>query len=476
MQKVGDEYFDNDEFREILAEYENTDGSNHSLFLDADDLTDIADYYTFVGDEGKASEAINSALDKFPGAAGPLVYKVREALKDEDLQAAYNYANQIDEKDGPDYCYVKAEILIAQDKIDEADQTLNDFFSCIDDDTKEDFILDVSDLYADYGVFDKAYQWLMLAEDREEIEYKELLCKVLIGTGRMEECIKCLNELIDYNPYSTYYWDLLTNAQILNENYESAISSSEYALAINPNDKIAMLAKANCLSKLDNHEAALEYYLRYLSIEPNDENAETSIGSCLMSLSRYDEAIGHYLAAESIASKDSPHLPYIYQELAYAYSSKGDQETALQYISMCKKYDFDHTDINILHGHILLMTGKVTEAQNIFYKAINDSDDNPQVILRIIVSIYDNNYLTTAYKLFKRLFAFAPKEFSDGYSYMALCCHDLHKHSEFRKYLMRAVTMNPDEAKAVLGFMFPKGMQPKDYYDYFITYSKDKKK
>ena len=41
----GDEYFDSEEFRDILSEYEQALRTGMPLFLDTDELCDIADYY-----------------------------------------------------------------------------------------------------------------------------------------------------------------------------------------------------------------------------------------------------------------------------------------------------------------------------------------------------------------------------------------------------------------------------------------------
>lgn len=463
---VGDEYFDNDEFREILAEYESGDGQGGGTFLDADDLTDIADYYNSMGDKTKANEAITTALDSFPGAAGPLMFKAREALQQEDLQTACDCAEQMDDKTGVDYCYLQAEILIAQDMIDEADKQLGDYYDNIDDDTAEDFILDVAEMYIDYGVFDKAHQWLTLIDDNDEPEYKELLAKALVGMDRADEGIKLFEELIDQNPYSKSYWTSLATAQMNNEDYAEAIESCDYAIAIDPEDPTPIITKGNCLFNMENYEEALKYFLRFCKLSPDNDGGELNVGTCLVNLSRYGEAIDHLKRAEQLAGNNSANLPYIYQEMAFAYNANEQNGEALRYIALAEQMDFDHTDLDILKGHVMLAEGKFMQAQSIYRKAIEASDYNPSVALRVTVSILDNGYLSVAYLLFKSLFATAPKDFKDGYSYMALCCHDLHQMRDFMKYLKLATRKNPGEAERVLGFLFPEGMGVQDYYDY----------
>jgi tetratricopeptide (TPR) repeat protein len=126
----------------------------------------------------------------------------------------------------------------------------------------------------------------------------------------------------------------------------------------------------------------------------------------------------------------------------------------------------DTTDLMVIRGHILLENGMLEEAEETFKDAIRQSDNSPSVLLRIIVSLYDNRYVNSSYEMFKKFFevvdVYAP-DFNKGHAYMALCCHDLGKNDEFLEYLQKSVEINPREAKLVLGFLFPEGMEPSEY-------------
>ena len=74
------EYFDSQEFQEILNKYEESVKSGHPTYVDADDLADIADYYQYQGRRDDADRVITQALKQNPEAIGPLLYKAREAL------------------------------------------------------------------------------------------------------------------------------------------------------------------------------------------------------------------------------------------------------------------------------------------------------------------------------------------------------------------------------------------------------------
>ncbi len=90
-------------------------------------------------------------------------------------------------------------------------------------------------------------------------------------------------------------------------------------------------------------------------------------------------------------------------------------------------------------------------------------------MLRIIVSLYDNQYTQTSYTFLKHLLADMDEDWNEGFSYMALCCRDLGKEKEFLHYLRLASEKNPKEAKTVLSGLFPAGLDPKEYYHYILN-------
>ena len=60
------------------------------------------------------------------------------------------------------------------------------------------------------------------------------------------------------------------------------------------------------------------------------------------------------------------------------------------------------------------------------------------MILRIIVSLYDNRYLEACYQMLLKFFKMVKEynpDYKSGNAYMALCCYDLHRSDDFMKYL-----------------------------------------
>lgn len=466
MQKTGDDYFDSKEFRELLSKYEESVSSGQPFFMDADELTDIADYYHFTGDLDLADDAIERALSLNPGATLPLAYKIRESLAQEDIEQAEELLSQIVDKSDPEYLYMQAEVLIAQNKIEEADNILREHFQSIPSDDYQDYVFDVAKIYLDYGVNEKAYEWMMRSSGNDSPDFKELMGHVMFGLGKFKDSQRIFNELLDKNPYSTHYWNALASAQFMNEDYGDSITSSEYAIAIDPTDTDGLINKANGLFRLNNYEEAFDYYQRYHALMPDNDFCELQLGVCLLNMNRTEESIGHLQKAAKLTYEGSPNQIQIYQELAFAFSAANKLDDALACIDSTQALDCDHADMEVLRGHILLENQKTEQAEAAFRTAISDSGNSPQILLRIIVSLYDNKYLKAAYTMFLKFFQTVGDEYNEGYSYMALCCWDLKRYRDFLFYLKEALRRNPKEAHAVLGHLFPNDMETTDYYTF----------
>ena len=466
---IDEEYFKSEEFQELLESYEASINAGGNPFMDADDLVDLADYYSWQGFDDKAEAAIDYALELYPSATLPNVFKARKALSEGDYAQAGVYRDEIENHDDPDYHYLVAEIMIAQGDIEAGDSYLREYAKSVEPDEYEDFVRDCANLYIDYEQSEKAYEWMLRSKGDESDDFKELMARTLFGLGKYKDSERIFNELIDLHPFSKHYWTALASAQFMNEEYSNAITSSEYAIAIDPNDPDAVSQKAGGLLRLGNYEEAQKFYQKYCELVPDDEFGFLYQGVCLVNMSRYDEALPLLRMALAVAPKDSPFLTQIYQELAFCYSSQHQVKLALEMLKKTEAYDCDHVDMMVVKGHILLQNNLIAEAEEAFKQAILKSDNSPAILLRIIVSLYDNRYLQACYQMLLKFFQLVNDyypDFKSGNAYMALCCYDMGHYDEFLKYLRLAVSQDPHEAMSVLGCLFPENTPLSEYVPY----------
>lgn len=465
-----DNYYDSKEFRNILRQYEEARDEHHSVFLDVDALTDISEYYLSQGMMRKASETVEYALSFFPEASGPLTLKARLLLMQyNDTHQASEIAEKIEDKDDLDYYYLQAEIMIVNGMQDDADEYLEEYMEQIEGDERKDFILDTATLFADYNEYFYARKWLLKSEETDTIDYKELRGRILYGEKQYEESEEIFAQLVEEQPFSTFYWDQMAAAQYMLRHYNDSLTSSEYAIAIHPGDSDALLNKANCLFALNNFDEAATYYHRYTLENPDSEVGYLHEAECLMNNDKGSEALQLLHLAEHYVREDSPFLLEIYQDLAFTLSRLGKWQQAIDYADKAMNMEGVREEMLVLKGHIYLENGRHQDAAICFMKAINDSGHSPDIMIRVGTSLFDNNYIPEAYKILKPLLTTADDTWNIGYSYLAICAREMHKEKEFLHFLDLAVKKNPEEARNVLCDLFPDGMDPVDYYQYALN-------
>ena len=459
-------YYQSKEFEELLNKYEVAMQHGDSVYFEPDELTDIAEYYHVHGQTAKGRAVCDYALSIFPGAT---VFKARAAMViDDKPDEARRILATANDKTDLEYYYMVAELLLFENKHDEAEAYLEKTYHQIDDDDERaDFVLDVATLYADYTLFDQAQHWLSRSDETGEPDYRELKARIAVAKGNIDEAENILNSLIDENPYDGSYWNHLASAQLNGGRTREAINAIDFSIAINPEDQEAIYTKAHALLALNIiFEVGLvvgccQYSPCLVGFVVDDHS-----GACL---EHFEDALDSFRKAEKLNNTNSDIIQQLYQEQAFALAHLERLDEAEEYIEKALEMatdDDQRQEIMVLHGHILLECGQLENAQRLFLRAIIESHQSPQVYFRIAVSVYDCNYIHLAFKLFNLLFSKVDDSWTEGYSYMALCCYDLDLYDEYLKYLEKACTINPKEASLVLFELFPADLPVKDYVKY----------
>lgn len=466
--KSYDNTFNKNKIKENVRKYEEALLQHRHIYFDSEDFTDIAEYYYNNGNIGKAVEVTDYAISIFSGASAPLLFKARMALIDDrDTLKAKQYASLVTDKTDYEYYYIQAEIMIIDKHTEEANKFLLDKLSDMDEVNRCDFVIDVATIFADYDIIEKAEQWLNMSDDDSLIDYKELKGRIALGKGEYTKSEKIFSSLLDENPYSPSLWNGLASSQWMQDKINDSMTSSEFAIAIDPNDDEATLNKANCLFRLGQYDKAHDFYRRFIRLCPKEDTGYLLLGNTLANLNRPQEAIQQYKIAEKMAKADSKNLLEIYQEQAFMLSYMNQVDEAIKYADKAELAEGSNkSEIMVLHGHILLENNRAEEARDYFRLAVLTSANSLIIYLRIMVSMYDCEYYRAAYNLFKKIEPFLSENWTDGYSYMAASSLRIGKYDEFLHYLHKACALNIKEAGDVLADFFPQNISPDNYYQY----------
>ncbi|MGI6223442.1 MAG: tetratricopeptide repeat protein [Prevotella sp.] len=461
-----DEFFNSKEFKEKLSKYEEAKQQGLSVFLDSDDMADIAEYYHLQHRDKEAVEICDEALAMFPHSLRPLVFKARiELILHKDPDKAESYLEQIDDTDDLDYYYLYAEILLARGKGKEAEEYLEDVYDRLEDeDDRADFVLDVALMMCDYYMMDEAQRWLNLSDEPDQADYQEAKGRIALYKGRYEESEKIFNQLLDKDPYSSPYWNTLATSQFLRNDIHDSIESSEYSIAINPNDDEALLNKANGLFTLGNYQEALNYYERYTKVG-NHALGTAFQAVAYMALKQYPKA--RRMLEESIAEmpKDDENLYEVIRQLCLCLSAMKEIQEAQQWADrMFSLKNIERWQVYIFKGYLYLLGSSISDAQRCFNKAVICGPSLTSVVISICMALHDCEQYGYAYSMHNYILQTTKEDVRIGFAYLADDCLHLNDIDAYKKYLRIACRFNPDEVAYVFAEQIPENVRPEDYW------------
>ena len=156
-------YFEDPEFKDILAKYEGMVKDHTPTYFDAEELTDIAEYYASIEQEEKANAAIEFALRLHPTNTDALVFKSRSLCIKGKLEEAYQIMNLIEDTSDREVLFLKADLLIEERRLEEADIIFQELASV--EDNAFETLLDILLVYMDTNQQEYAAKWIRKLRD-----------------------------------------------------------------------------------------------------------------------------------------------------------------------------------------------------------------------------------------------------------------------------------------------------------------------
>lgn len=473
-------YIRTKEFKDLLAKYEQALIEGDSLFFDVDDILDIAEYYHTKNDIDAASRAAMYCLELYPENERALVFIARCAIITGDMNTAKRISDSIETEDELDTVYLRAEIMIINGETDKAEEYLNHRYNTYDDEDfiREDMILDIAMLYADYCQWDYAKRWIEKPEAlavKEEPDYIETMARILTHTGKPAEAIPLWNSYIDTNAFSADAWLQLAQCQYQLGLCQDALQSAEYAIAIDSKLPDSYLAAGNALFAIGRSSEAIEHFEKFLDLAPGDAQGELLLAAVLFTEEQYDEARTHIENAidgiREMSEDDVPLVVFqeIYRQAAFICSAQGDLHHALYYLDQLVFYGITESSLQLLRAAILLEAQRPKEAFEIFNRILSDGKSNADVYIQIGSMLVDSNMFNMGYKLLSVTISSlkeAGVECRTGYDRLAYSALMEGHYDEFIAALEESIIYLPTETVTIFSPYFPKDMPISEYLNY----------
>lgn len=294
--RLDEEYYKEPDFQALLSRYYVAEAEGKQAYIDVEEATDLIDYFNWLGDIDRSKSIAEHARTLHPGEPEPLMFLARHALDEKDLGRARGFLSQISDKDGFDYKYLKAELMIYEGREIEAESMMRTEFYREEkeeeptEQEKDEFRLDMAELYLDYAQAELADGWLRECWDKESEDYLEVRMRCSFGLQDLPRTDEELNELIDCDPYNYQYWNMLANLDYFRRLYSKALSDCEMSMAIAPDNIDALKGMTHIYICLGSSRKALEVAKRALELYGNKQDGYTQFMEIFMDHNKSGDA------------------------------------------------------------------------------------------------------------------------------------------------------------------------------------------
>ncbi len=358
-----------EEYELTLSRFEAMLKTNKVFFFDSEEFENIILYYLDTGKTNLAKKALKLGLDQHPKSTG---------LK-----------------------LVQVEILIYEDKLDEAEKMLNELYFV--EPTNEEIYIQKATIYSKRGNHHRAVEFLETAleytDDYADVysligrEYiimdnlekaKEYFIKCLEedrcnGSSlfnvvycfdfleQHEQAVAFLNKLVDRNPYNEMIWHQLGKQYFKLKEYELALRAYDYATIIDDTFIGAYTEKARSLQYLKRYDQAIESYNTALEVDQEPcAYVLFKLGSCYEELKDNKSAIKYYKKAVVT----DPLFDAGWLAIVDLYHKEGNIEVALKYLSEALDIDDENFEYWKRHANLHYASGNYSQALTGYQKVI----------------------------------------------------------------------------------------------------------
>ncbi len=484
------DYYDSDEFREILDVYEQSLRDGMTPYLDVDDYSDIADYYMNADNPSQAIACVESGLQIYPDEAQLLLIKSGAYIYLHRYEEAEQIVNSVDSPENNEVLYQQAQLQYAlYDNSSKAEEMFTEWLTRERDEAmyeeenpeqREEYIRDnyihvITSLIelTPLPTFDEEIvkRWVELYivnfSPLGNYDSDLILADTVRGECLYDMVVKVYSNILETNPYLSHGWTVLSAAQFTCNDIDEALDSVEFALAIDPKDTDAMITKAHCLLCKQNYADAtplLEEYIR----KTHDGSQQLALATCYMECHNDVAALRTLQKAEFFFvrySEDKEYYAGACYDMADLYFCLDKLDMARKYIDRAIRLNPDNVEYNLLNATLMLAEGRIAEALPLFINYVESQKDVVEAVLKIVARLIMFNLDFVALELLdiaeRTTETYLRHE--QIYPYKALIYLRQKDYKHAAKYLELSNKLCPDVAQWVLSDQIPTGMSLERY-------------
>lgn len=379
---------------DLVERYELAVETGKSLYFDADEFGELADYYDSQEDIDTAREIVESGLRIHPSSLTLLVKKARFQIYDGDYEDALSILNKLTGYDF-DLFLLKIECNLQLENYTLAYKLTEELLEKEESEELDHVYAELGFLHIEADCFKEA---VLYFEESLKLnaENTDVLSDLAYGyemLGNFDLAIDTTNKILDIEPYTYEAWINLGKLLSLKEEFEKAIDAFDFALTINDSETNILKLKAHCLSLSGRGDEAISIFRELLALDPKDTSLYLLLSETYQSLELYDEAI--------LILSEYEKLKGITTELlikkAWVYIHKEDYKEAFDIAKYGLELHPDSSELKVVLGEVAFKRGDYILAKEIYKAESEEDEDNFHLIDRLaIIEIKNENYVEAA--------------------------------------------------------------------------------
>ncbi|MGH9328938.1 MAG: sulfatase-like hydrolase/transferase [Vicinamibacterales bacterium] len=289
-----------------------------------------------------------------------------------------------------------------------------------------------------------------LADPKDKIRVFNLISKardISKDEKRFDEVVGILKQVVGEDPKVVDAWFMLGNVHARVNRQEQAIEYFRRALALKPDDEMAMVNMANAFRQIGRDEEALVGYRRFLELDPKNSQVRYEVAQILIDRGELDEA--SKLLTETLQLE--PKMVAARNALGVVALKKGNAALAEQEIRAAIA---QRSDVRLAHFNLALIAEERRDYRTAIDEYLKEIELYPSSykaifnLGRLYGEMGQREAQVTAYR---EAIAANPM-FAEGHLYLAKLLLDLNRDlGEAARLAERGVELRPRSPYAPLG-------------------------
>lgn len=491
-------YFESEQFQKILLRYEQSKRKGNFCYLDSDDFIDVSDYYFDRNLLHKALEAAERGVAIFPSDRTLQGVKAGVLISLHRFGEAERILRGLDPEDDTDVIYMRAQLEYAVNgDAEKADKLFHEWVECVEEELQEEEPDEEDDAEEEWGdaeedlrrsyvcvvtsyttLSDKDCQAYVQEWIGEYVARFENLGKYesdyVIADIAQEEGLPNLVEticrrLLDYDPYLTVAWARLALALFRKDECDEGLEAADFALAIEPENELALQAKAFCLYALNRMRDALSVFLQWRK-RSGKAYCDSYIALCYAGMEDTGNALAYACSSNFYWEKQKEQTDekaWALYDTARAFERCARLGEARRLVEECLTIIPDNPMFMVLKGYLSYMEHDEATFRACFDALPKLSEENPSRMMSVALGLFGWGYYDLAIDYFEFLLRHATdayEERNQAYAYLAYAYFQTQNFDKACGYLKTACAKVPRSVREVFGDVLQQDVSSEDYY------------